>query len=57
MVRNEILAAFQQLSIRAEFNQRLLHFESALSNVYNGYDTAMDAHQQAIYDLGLIGTT
>ena len=57
MVRNEISTAFQQMSLRAEFNQRLLHLESALRDIHNRYDSARDAHQQAVGDLSLIGAT
>ena len=57
MVRTELSTAFQQMSLRAEFHQRLLHLESTLRDVYNKYDTAKDAHQQALYDLGQLGVT
>ena len=57
LVRNEITTAFQQLSMRTEYTQRLIHLESALRDVYGKYDTAWDAHQQAITDLSQIGAT
>ena len=57
MVRNEISTAFGQMSLRVEFHQHLLHLESALHVVYNRYDSAKDAHTQAVYDLSLIGVT
>ena len=57
LVRTEISTAFQQMSFRAEFTQRLLHFESALSDVYNRYNTAKNAHQQALNDLGQLDAT
>ena len=47
--------AFQQLSFRAEYNQRLLHLETTLRDVHDKYDTTKELHQQAIMDLGLMG--
>ena len=57
MVRTEISTAFQQMSLRAEFHQRLLHLESVLRDTHSKYDTAWDAHQQAVIDLSLLGAT
>ena len=34
MVKNEIATSFQQMSLRAEFHQRLLHLEAALRDVH-----------------------
>ena len=55
MVRTEISSAFQQMSFRAEFTQRLLHLESTLRDIHDKYDTAKENHQQAILELGALG--
>ena len=37
---------------RAEYNQRLLHLELTLREVYDKYNTAKESHLHAVTDLG-----
>ena len=57
MVKNKIATSFQQMSLRAEFYQRLLHLEAVLRDVHGKYDTALDAHQQAVINLSAMWAT
>ena len=52
LVRSEITMSFQQMTLRAEHNQRLLHLEATLRQVFDKYDAAAEAHLQAVSDLG-----
>ena len=44
----------QQMTLRAEYNQRLIHLESTLRQLFDKYDTAKESHIQAVSDLGQI---
>ena len=39
LVRSEIIMSFQQMTLRAEYNRRLLHLEFTLRQVFDKYDT------------------
>ena len=43
---------FKQMTLRAEYKQRLKHLETTLSQVFDKYDAATEAHLQAVAELG-----